>query len=181
MSAVAAGEPVILSGPEIGKAVDRGDIVIRPWSHDLLNPNSVNFRLGAELLHVADQEGFFDSPRRILIPRRGWVLRPRNLYLGATAELIGSSRYVMTLLGRSSMGRLGLFLNATADLGHVGAHSHWTLELSVVQPLRVYPGLRVGQVAFWHQAGPVALYDGRYQEDRKPVICRDSRLTERAA
>ena len=53
------------------------------------------------------------------------------------------------LLGRSSIGRLGIFLNVTADLGHIGSCSHWTLEITVVQPVRIYPGTKIGQVSFW--------------------------------
>lgn len=172
---------MILTGLEITAAVARGDITLGPWTEGQLNPNSYNFRLGQKLLHVADPTGFFDDPQTMSIGPGGVVLRPGSLYLGVTAEMIGSSRYVMTLLGRSSMGRLGLFLNATADLGHAGSCSHWTLELSVVQPLRVYAGLQVGQIAFWRQAGPVRSYDGRYQADRDPVACRDPVLTELVA
>lgn len=172
---------MILTGAEIESGAARGDITLREWRDSSVNPNSYNFRLAADLLHVGDPTGLFDEPVQIELDDAGVVLRPGNLYLGATAETIGSSRYAMTLLGRSSMGRLGLFLNATADLGHVGSCSRWTLELSVVQPLRVYPRLAVGQIAFWHQAGPVIGYQGRYHGDDTPVACRDLALRNLAA
>lgn len=172
---------MILTGPAIAAAVERGDIELSDWSRTRLNPNSYNFRLGRRLLHVSNEEGFFDEPRTVLLTEGGFVLHPRNLYLGATAELIGSHNYVMTLLGRSSMGRLGLFLNATADLGHVGSCSRWTLELSVVQPLRVYMGMEVGQVAFWHETEHAVPYQGRYLDDRGPVTCQDAALLGLAA
>ena len=82
----------------------------------------------------------------------------------------------MTLLGRSSIGRLGLFLNITADLGHVGSATRWTLELSVVQPLRIYAGMRLGQVAFWKPSGRIENYSGRYSNQCGPVECLDLRL-----
>lgn len=158
-----------------------GEITLSPWQARQLNPNSYNFRLGDRLSHVGDPGGLLPAPQAMLLPDAGVVLEPGNLYLGVTEELIGSSRFAMTLLGRSSIGRLGLFLNATADLGHVGTCSRWTLELSVVQPLRVYRGMNIGQVAFWEQLGEAVSYDGRYQGDRIPMPCRDRRLLEEAA
>jgi dCTP deaminase len=116
--------------------------------------------------------------QEIHLGAEGFVLAPGNLYLGSTYEMIGSSKFVMTLLGRSSIGRLGLFLNITADLGHAGSFSCWTLEMTVVQPLRVYPYMRVGQVAFWAQSGSGDSYRGRYYGDRAPSPNRDRELTE---
>jgi dCTP deaminase len=106
----------------------------------------------------------------------GVVLEPGILYLGATFEIIGSTKYVITLLGRSSIGRLGLFLNVTADLGHTGSISRWTLEMKVVQPLRIYPLMRIGQVAFWFQTGDVGQYSGKYQGDLQPFPNKDNNL-----
>ena len=83
----------------------------------------------------------------------GYVLKPHKLYLGNTIETIGSDKYVTQLIGRSSIGRLGLFLQVTAPLGHVGSRHKWTLELKCVQPLRVYPGMKIGQVTFWVMDG----------------------------
>jgi dCTP deaminase len=111
---------------------------------------------------------------RVDLPPDGFVLLPKTLYLAATLEIIGSTDYAITLLGRSSLGRLGLFLNITADLGHVGTLSQWTLELSVVQPLRVYSGMRIGQVAFWKAYGKTRRYCGRYHQDLGPIPSKHS-------
>ena len=89
---------------------------------------------------------------------------------------MGSATYAITLLGRSSIGRLGIFLNATADLGHVGSNSHWTLEISVVQPVYIYPLMRIGQVAFWVTQGICEPYNGRYHRDVRPELSKDSLL-----
>ena len=67
-----------------------------------------------------------------------------------------------SLIGRSSVGRLGLFLQITADLGQLGAKHSWTLELKVVQPLIVYPMMKIGQVSFWVPEGEFSDYDGKY-------------------
>jgi dCTP deaminase len=164
-------DEVILSGAEIEVARERGDLVIEPFSAAQLNPNSYNYRLGPKLICLEGRSRA-KSPT-IEIDNSGYLLEPGCLYLGHTFEQIGSRKYVTTLLGRSSMGRLGLFLNICADLGHTGALSQWTLELTVVQPLRIYPGMQVGQVAFWLARGSVHQYQGRYQGDLGPVENRD--------
>jgi len=163
---------MILTGPAIEEARDQGKIVIEPFKSSHLNPNSYNFRLADTILR-ATQDGAGASFERIDLKEPGVVLQPRTLYLGATLEIIGSTDFAMTLLGRSSLGRLGLFLNITADLGHVGAVSQWTLELTVVQPLRIYRRMRIGQVAFWKQSGTAKGYDGRYHLDVGPIPSRD--------
>lgn len=167
---------MILTGRAIEEARRSGTITIDPFDSANVNPNSYNFHLGPWIVVEAADE---HQPTRTGLPVSGFVLLPNHLYLAATSEVIGSTSFVTTLLGRSSLGRLGLFLNTTADLGHAGAISQWTLELSVVQPLRVYPGMCVGQVAFWVQSGPSRAYDGRYQSDLGPVPNRDDALTRR--
>lgn len=167
---------MILSGEAIRKARKRGEITIEPFSDSLLNPNSYNFCLSNKVLRIVSNTESPQLYEEIELPADGLCLQPGTLYIGATYEIIGSTKYVMTLLGRSSLGRLGLFLNKTADLGHVGSVSQWTLELSVVQPLRVYPYMRVGQVSFWKKFGSAKSYQGRYNKDLGPVPNRDNSL-----
>jgi dCTP deaminase len=164
---------MILTGNEIRSALDRGEIIISPFRSDWINPNSYNYSLDGAILQMHDNLESYDL---IYLQPSGFTLRPRTLYLACTAEIIGSRRYITTLLGRSSLGRLGLFLNVTADLGHVGCESQWTLELTVVQPLRVYPGMRIGQVAFWEQLGRAMPYGGRYHGDVGPRPNKDRTL-----
>lgn len=160
---------MILTRAAIRDAVCAGDIVIDPFDDGGINPNSYNYRLGDTLVHVGHGPAF-------TVDRKGYVLQPGNLYLGHTEEILGSRKYAMTLLGRSSTGRLGLFLNITADLGHMGSLGQWTLELRVVQPLRIYPGCRIGQIAFWETCGRPTNYDGRYWLDFGPIENRDRSL-----
>jgi dCTP deaminase len=165
---------VVLTGHAILAERRRGALTIEPFDPASVNPNSYNFHLHPVLLEVARTS--LRQTRRV-IPKRGIVLRPGRVYLGATQELIGSGDYVVTLLGISSVGRLGIFLNITADLGHLGCHSRWTLEIAVVQPVRVYPGMGIGQVAFWRPASPPRRrYRGRYLHHTRPEANRDSAL-----
>lgn len=171
---------MILSGSKIVTACRCGHITIHPFNHNDINPNSYNYRIGNNIVELHPDADIAHNKRNNILTDYGYTLIPGIIYLSSTYERIGSSKYVTTLLGRSSLGRLGLFLNATADLGHIGCESHWTLELSVVQPLRVYPGMRIGQVAFWNVSGEAELYHGRYQLDCEPTPNRDVSLIRHA-
>lgn len=166
---------MILTGPAIKTAAKKGDICLQPFDASNLNPNSYNYHLGDVLLML----GRGGKPlRTIRLPPNGIVLKPAKVYLGSTLEVIGSEKYVTLLLGRSSIGRLGIFLNVTADLGHLGSLSRWTLEMTVVQPVRVYPRMKIGQVSFWLTDGCSAhRYRGRYHRDENPVSNRDNTIT----
>jgi len=157
---------MILTGSEIKRQVKNGDIILEPFIPDLVNPNSYNYRLGDTLLEITDRIIDTKIPSRvnkITIPPTGFTLMPNKIYLGVTLEKIGSSKFVPSLIGRSSLGRLGLFLQITADLGHLGTCHHWTLELTCVQPLIVYPNMRIGQVSFWKPDG-LKLLKNDYQK-----------------
>jgi dCTP deaminase len=170
---------MILTGSQIQKEIVDGNITITPFQKDLLNPNSYNYRLGNELLVMSSSA--LDVRKQptthaITIPEEGYVLQPKTLYLGFTLEEIGSTKYVPSLIGRSSLGRLGLFLQITADLGHIGTNHKWTLELKVVQPLRVYPGMRIGQVSFWVPEG-LELLDGKKYKEQTGSYAQFSNAT----
>lgn len=146
---------MILTREEIKRRVRKKQIKIAPFEEALLNPNSYNYRLGDELLefnNVLDAKTE-SKPTKIVLTQDGYILKPNKLYLAYTFEEIGSPKFVTQLIGRSSIGRLGLFLQVTAPLGHVGTCHHWTLELKVVQPLKVYPKMKIGQVTFWKVKG----------------------------
>lgn len=156
---------MILTGPEIHRAWKRREITIEPFSVDCLNPNSYNYRLGDKLLSLND-----DGTCTALTAANGaYILRPGHVYLGSTVETVGSSHYVTMLNGRSSIGRLGMYLNLSADLGHVGAAHKWTLEITVIQPLRVHAGMKIGQATFWRIHGDAVLYQGAYAQRSVPT------------
>lgn len=165
---------MILTGNDIKKEYYNGNIIIDPFDEKMVNPNSYNYRLGKTLYQVVDEvidPKIPTSVRKIDIPDSGYVLMPHTLYLGSTVEVVGSNKYAMQLIGRSSVGRLGLFLQITAPLGHVGTSHCWTLELKTVQPLRVYPFMKIGQISFWAIYGENNLpYEGKYWQYKQPHI-----------
>lgn len=143
---------MILTAHQILADYKIGNIKITPFDENQLNPNSYNYRLGEVLYKVNDDildPKVQSSTEKIIIPPSGYCLQPGQLYLGSTFEKIGSDKYSIQLIGRSSIGRLGLFLQVSAPLGHIGTYHNWTLELKVVQPLIVYPMMKIGQVSFW--------------------------------
>lgn len=163
---------MILTGSEITKEVKKGNIEILPFDEDLVNPNSYNYRLGPTIYEIVSDPIDSKKPAEMIehkITKRGFVFKPGKLYLGHTHESIGSDVYVTSLIGRSSIGRLGMFLQITADLGHIGAKHCWTLEIEVVQPLKVYPLMRIGQVSFWKPSGNKDIkYNGKYARHSNP-------------
>jgi dCTP deaminase len=169
---------LILTGRAIKRAVDCGDIIISPFLEQNLNPNSYTYCLGDELLQIEstgselDTKSEFHSATRIEIPHEGLALDPGIVYLSHTVEIIGSAKYAMSLIGRSSVGRLGLFVQVDADLGHIGSTHRWTLELVATQQVLIYPGMRIGQVCFWTSAGDPDEYEGPYGAAHVPVPAR---------
>lgn len=156
---------MILTGPEIKKEFCRGRISIEPFTESQINPNSYNYRIGRTILEIENKTIDPKEPTKFIkkkIDPSGFILYPGKAYLANTLEFIGSNHYMMSLIGRSTMGRLGLWLQACADLGHVGTRQRWTLELKVVQPLIIYPLMVIGQVSFWKITGRVQRYEGKY-------------------
>jgi dCTP deaminase len=163
---------MILTGPEIARAVHAKEIVIEPFDSARLNPNSYNYSLGDEIKVPTATTLDARHPvawQAMAIAEAGYLLCPGRVYLANTAEIIGSDSLVTSLIGRSSVGRLGLFVQVTADLGHHGAVHRWTLELATVQPLRIYPRMQLGQVSFWRSRGEVTVYSGTYGRAMTPT------------
>jgi len=102
------------------------------------------------------------------IPPQGLILYPGVLYLGSTVERTITQGLVPCIEGRSSLGRLGLGSHVTAGFGDDGFDGHWTLELTVVHPLRIYAGMKICQIAYTELTGERSPYKGKYQGQRGP-------------
>lgn len=160
---------MILTGEEI-KAQLGTNIVIEPFNENQLNPNSYNLRLHNELLvyeEIVLDMSRSNRYRRYTIPEDGMILNPNQLYLGRTVERTETRNLVPMLEGRSSVGRLGLFVHITAGFGDVGFRGYWTLEMFAVQPIRIYPGVPICQIFYHTIQGAVTEYsEGKYQNNR---------------
>lgn len=159
---------MILSGQEILKHIGK-EIKIIPFDEKRINPNSYNLSLADELL-VYDNEVLDmkknNRAHRIFIPENGLLLEPNRLYLGRTNEYTLTDGYVPMLEGRSSTGRLGLFIHVTAGFGDVGFRGYWTLEIFCVQPIRIYPNVEICQIYYHDIHGEYTPYEsGKYQNN----------------
>ena len=99
----------------------------------------------------------------------GVVLRPGTLYLGRTNERTITHNLVPMIEGRSSIGRLGMFIHITAGFGDVGFNGFWTLEISVIQPLRIYPNIDICQIFYHTILGEVEEYKSEKYQNNKGV------------
>lgn len=159
---------MILSGQEI-RAQLGTNIVIDPFDEARLNPNSYNLTLHNELMIYEEVELDMRKPnrvRRLEIPADGLVIQPSQLYLGRTVERTETRNLVPMIEGRSSIGRLGLFVHVTAGFGDVGFRGYWTLEMFAVQPVRIYPGVAICQIIYHDIRGRfIEYHSDKYQDN----------------
>jgi dCTP deaminase len=160
---------MILSGKAIREKIGK-EIIIEPFDEKAINPNSYNLTLHDELLVYEGDVLDMKTPnetRTVIIPPEGLVLEPGKLYLGRTAEYTETDKYVPMLEGRSSIGRLGLYVHVCAGFGDVGFKGFWTLEIHCVQPIRVYAGVGICQIYYHAIEGEYEPYiSGKYQNNK---------------
>jgi dCTP deaminase len=159
---------MILTGDEIRRNMGT-NIVIEPFHEERLNPNSYNLTLHDEIMTYEEVVLDMRQPnrvRRLTIPPEGLVLAPNQLYLARTVERTETHNLVPMIEGRSSVGRLGLFVHVTAGFGDVGFCGYWTLEMMAVQPVRIYPGIPICQIFYHTLQGLVSEYvSDKYQHN----------------
>lgn len=169
---------MILSDQGILEEMEKGNIVIEPFREDSLGTNSYDVHLGPYLA-VYNEEVLdarkHNTIREIEIPDEGYVLKPGTLYLGVTEEYTETHNRVPFLEGKSSAGRLGIFIHATAGKGDVGYCNTWTLEITVAQTVRVYKGMPIGQLIYFEVDGRINTFyhnkkNAKYtQRSHKPI------------
>jgi dCTP deaminase len=157
---------MILTDKKILEAIASGAIVIEPFDRNCLGTNSYDVHLGKYLAVYKDR--VLDARKHNQIDtfemeEAGFVLQPGTLYLGVTEEYTETHNSVPFLEGKSSIGRLGIDIHATAGKGDVGFSNTWTLEISCTQPVRVYPGMPIGQLIYFLIDGEVENYYNKKQ------------------
>lgn len=156
----------MLSGNEIINQIKKGNIKIKPFSEENVEPNSYTVHLNDELL-VYENDVIectkANVTRTIKIPKEGYVLRPGELYLGRTEEYTETDGFVPMLNGCLSVASLGITIHITAGFGDNGFKGTWTLEIMVVKPVKVYPGMKIGQLSYFPLIGDGSIkYNGKY-------------------
>lgn len=150
----------ILTGEQIYEKYNNKELYISDFSRERLNPNSYNLRLSRKLAKYTNNVLDMKKPNDITyidIPDEGYLLEPGIVYLGRTLERTRTSTTVPMLEGRSSIGRLGMSIHVTAGFGDIGFDGYWTLEITVVQPLMIYPEVEVCQI-YYHTIEEGAKY-----------------------
>jgi dCTP deaminase len=149
---------MILTDKKILQEMDKGTIVISPFDRKHLGSNSYDVHLGKYLAvykkDILDAK-VHNEVEYIEIPDDGLILLPHRLYLGVTLEYTETHAHVPFLEGKSSIGRLGIDIHATAGKGDIGFCNTWTLEISVKQPVRVYRGMPIGQLIYFEISGEI--------------------------
>ena len=149
---------MILTDKEILSSMDKGLIKVEPFVLSCLGTNSYDVHLGKTLAVYKDKVLDAKSHNQIEtfeIPPGGFVLEPNGFYLGVTQEYTETHAHVPFLEGKSSVGRLGIDIHATAGKGDVGFCNYWTLEISVKQSVRVYAGMPIGQLIYFEIKGEI--------------------------
>src|SRR5690625_3259806 len=152
---------MILSDSRILEEMEGGNILIEPFDRQYLGSNSYDVHLGDHLATYRDpvlDARFHNKVTHFEIPEDGFELRPGTLYLGVTHEYTETYKHVPFLEGKSSTGRLGIDIHATAGKGDVGFCNTWTLEISVAQPVRIYEGMPVGQLIYFAVEGDIEIF-----------------------
>ncbi len=156
---------MILSDKRILEEIASGHILIEPFRKECLGTNSYDVHLGRHLACYKDRvldAREHNKIEQFEIPQEGYVLQPNTLYLGVTAEYTETHKHVPFLEGKSSTGRLGIDIHATAGKGDVGFCNTWTLEISCAQPVRIYAGMPIGQLIYFVVEGEIeTLYNAR--------------------
>ncbi len=152
---------MILSDKKIRAAIERGEIVIEPFRPGCLGTNSYDVHLSHHLATYRDtvlDARLHNQIEHFVIPEEGYILQPNTLYLGVTEEYTETHAAVPFLEGKSSVGRLGIDIHATAGKGDVGFCNTWTLEISCTQPVRIYAGMPIGQLIYFAVDGEIENY-----------------------
>jgi len=150
--------PMILSDKRILEEIDNGHIVIEPFKQECLGSNSYDVHLGKHMATYRNRAldaKMHNEIDAFEIPKEGFVLQPNTLYLGVTMEYTETHKHIPFLEGKSSTGRLGIDIHTTAGKGDVGFCNTWTLEISCIQPVRIYAGMPIGQLIYFVVDGDV--------------------------
>ena len=180
----------VLSDGTILRLVEEGRIAIKPWDPERVQPASVDLRLGDSFRvfhnHRTTAIDLREPPSNLteeVVVEDGvpFVIHPGEFALGRTLEWVElPDDIVARIEGKSSIGRLGLIVHATAGFVDPGFSGHVTLELANVAtlPIKLYPGMKIGQLCFFRLSSPAehpygsAKYGSRYQGQRGPTPSR---------
>jgi dCTP deaminase len=163
---------MILSGKEIENRISKGTIIINPFNKNHLGVNSYDLTLAEDFMIYSESvlDIKKDNRTRIgKISKEGKTLYPGILYLCRTNEYTETYGLVPMIEGRSSIGRLGIFTHVTAGFGDVGFCGYWTLEITCIHPVIIYPNIKIAQIYFLTIEGDYDLYKSNKYQNSKEI------------
>lgn len=181
---------MLLSDRDIRAELAAGRIGLDPLDLAMVQPSSVDVRLDRwfrlfdnhKYGHIDPAEDQPELTRLIEVaPDEPFILHPGEFVLGSTYETVTlPDDLAARLEGKSSLGRLGLMTHSTAGFIDPGFSGHVTLELANVAtlPVKLWPGMKIGQLCFFRTSSPVdspygsGQYGNRYQGQRGPTASR---------
>jgi len=181
---------MLLSDRDIRTELTSGRIGLEPLDLGMVQPSSVDVRLDRwfrlfdnhKYAHIDPSEEQAELTRLVEVAAdEPFILHPGEFVLGSTYELVTLPDDVAARLeGKSSLGRLGLMTHSTAGFIDPGFSGHVTLELANVAtlPVKLWPGMKIGQLCFFRTSSPVenaygsGPYGNRYQGQRGPTASR---------
>lgn len=181
---------MLLSDRDILSELDAGRVQLEPLEREMIQPSSIDVRLDGyfrvfdnhKYPHIDPAADQSDLTRMVEVKGdETFVLHPGEFVLGSTYELVTLPDDVAARLeGKSSLGRLGLLTHSTAGFIDPGFSGHVTLELANVAtlPIKLYPGMKIGQLCFFRLSSPAEhpygseKYGSRYQGQRGPTASR---------
>jgi dCTP deaminase len=181
---------MLLSDRDIRAEVDSGRVGLHPYDASMIQPSSIDVRLDRMFRvfenhrypHIDPAQEQPELTREVEpVGDEPFILHPGEFVLGSTYERVSLPDDIAARLeGKSSLGRLGLLTHSTAGFIDPGFTGHVTLELSNVAtlPIKLYPGMKIGQLCFFRLSSPSehpygsAQYGSRYQDQRGPTPSR---------
>ncbi|GMA41174.1 dCTP deaminase [Mobilicoccus caccae] len=181
---------MLLSDRDIKAQVDAGRVRLTPYDEGMVQPSSIDVRLDRyfrlfdnhKYPYIDPAEEQPDLTRLVEVESDdAFVLHPGEFVLGSTYETVCLPDDIAARVeGKSSLGRLGLLTHATAGFVDPGFDGHVTLELSNVAtlPIKLYPGMKIGQLCFFQLSSPAEhpygspVYRSHYQGQRGPTASR---------
>ena len=181
---------MLLSDRDILAELDAGRVQLDPLTRDMIQPSSIDVRLDKffrvfdnhKYPHIDPAADQSELTREVEVGNdETFVLHPGEFVLGSTYEMVGLPDDIAARLeGKSSLGRLGLLTHSTAGFIDPGFNGHVTLELANVAtlPIKLYPGMKIGQLCFFRLSSPAenpygsSIYGSRYQGQRGPTPSR---------
>lgn len=166
---------MILTGKKISHEASNGKIVLEPFCETRVTSNSYDLALGPQYIVYDNQiiDPFKKASYQLLdLPEEGIILKKGDFILCESQERVGSEHYVPIIHAKSGIARAGLFVHVTADLIDIGSMGKITFQLYATLPVRIVPGMLIGQVTFWVPEGEIVLYNGKYQGSTGPTASK---------